>query len=289
MPCYKPISAWRSAAGAVEFVDRGSGDPLSLACGQCVGCRLERSRQWAVRCMHEASLHSSNWFLTLTYRDAPKYGLRYRDFQLFMRRLRRRRSDVRFYMCGEYGSLTGRAHFHAALFNVDFPDRRYWRKAPCGEDCFRSAELERIWPQGHSELGSLTFESASYIARYIVGKRTGEEDCYYDVLDPDTGEVWRRTPEFNRMSLNPAIGRDWLRLYWSDVRSGRVVVNGHEATVPKYYRRYLSKTDYVASASFGFGHAAVADMTPARLADREEVAKARLAFLKRSFDPGDSQ
>ena len=34
-----------------------------------VGCRLERSRQWAVRCMHEASLYDFNSFVTLTYND----------------------------------------------------------------------------------------------------------------------------------------------------------------------------------------------------------------------------
>jgi hypothetical protein len=28
---------------------------LKIPCGRCIGCRLEYSRQWAMRCHHEAS------------------------------------------------------------------------------------------------------------------------------------------------------------------------------------------------------------------------------------------
>ena len=40
---------------------------ITLPCGQCIGCRLEYSRQWAIRCMHEASMYDDNCFITLTY------------------------------------------------------------------------------------------------------------------------------------------------------------------------------------------------------------------------------
>ena len=71
MPCYHPLQGWRKQGGGITFnlrdgfVDR----PVTVSCGQCIGCRLERSRQWAIRCMHEASLHESNCFVTLTYSD----------------------------------------------------------------------------------------------------------------------------------------------------------------------------------------------------------------------------
>lgn len=42
---------------------------IKLPCGQCTGCRLDRSKQWAVRLMCEAQLHERNSFLTLTYND----------------------------------------------------------------------------------------------------------------------------------------------------------------------------------------------------------------------------
>jgi len=90
MPCYHPLQAYQGEDGLVSFSELRRNKPvrsLQLACGQCVGCRLERSRQWAVRCMHEAQMHSENCFITLTY-DAehlPRFmSLRYRDFQLFM-------------------------------------------------------------------------------------------------------------------------------------------------------------------------------------------------------------
>ena len=111
MPCYHPLQGWRKQGGGLTFnlrdgfVDR----PVTVSCGQCIGCRLERSRQWAVRCMHEASLHTDNCFVTLTYDDdglshlprcvdpetgeigaGPFHSLNKRDIQLFFKRLRKR-------------------------------------------------------------------------------------------------------------------------------------------------------------------------------------------------------
>ena len=76
MPCYSPLHGYRSksvnpATGKRSIVfspSEGFTDfKLALPCGQCIGCRLERSRQWAMRCMHEASLYKNNCFITLTY------------------------------------------------------------------------------------------------------------------------------------------------------------------------------------------------------------------------------
>ena len=105
MACFHPLKAFRTADGEIIFNShrRDTVADLTLPCGQCVGCRLERSRQWAIRCVHEASLHQDNCFITLTY--APEHlpsdnSLHYRDFQLFMKRLRKRFPDlkIRFYM-----------------------------------------------------------------------------------------------------------------------------------------------------------------------------------------------
>ena len=80
MTCYRPIEAWRgkelNPSGKRPMVFQAKqalqpDDPILLPCGQCVGCRLERSRQWAMRCLHEASLYEDNCFLTLTF--APDY------------------------------------------------------------------------------------------------------------------------------------------------------------------------------------------------------------------------
>ncbi len=42
---------------------------IRCSCKQCIGCRLENSRQWAVRAVHEARTSSSAYFVTCTFDD----------------------------------------------------------------------------------------------------------------------------------------------------------------------------------------------------------------------------
>lgn len=202
-----------------------------IACGRCLGCRLEYSRQWAVRCIHESAFHERNCFVTLTYADAP-VDLQYVDFRLFMRRLRRVFPKCSFYMSGEYGEKNGRPHFHAVLFGVDFDDKVSLGKGASGSQLFESETLSQLWGFGFASVGALTFESAGYVARYVHKKMISGGGVY-------AGSVG----EFSRMSLRPAIGRRWLDNFGrSDVLpDGSVVVNGHKATAPRYYRRELKK------------------------------------------------
>ena len=90
-----------------------SNNSLSLPCGKCMGCRLERSRQWAIRIMHEASLYADNCFVTLTYDEehlskmCPNGSLVRKHVQDFLKRLRRRfdNSRIRYYYCVVYRDL----------------------------------------------------------------------------------------------------------------------------------------------------------------------------------------
>lgn len=234
--------------------------------------------------MHEAQLHDRNCFLTLTYGEDAPLSLRYRDFQLFVKRWRQKcRTKVRYYVGGEYGELHGRPHFHAVCFGVDFDDKVYLRKSPTGEALYRSPVLEALWPHGFSSIGSVTFESAAYVARYCMKKKTGDgESRYYNIIDPDTGEIYVREKEFGHMSKG--IGQDWLRLYWKDVRNGMVVSRGHEAPAPRYYMKKMRELACmedveVARAKWAADHHA--DLTDERLAVREVVLKARAGLLKR--------
>ena len=171
MPCYKPLKAWRSSDGSVFFNRKDSPRPnpseINLACGQCVGCRLERSRQWAVRCIHEAKCWKQNCFVTLTYDDEhlPEHGnLVYRDFQLFMKKLRRRYHDgIRFFMCGEYGEQDSRPHFHACLFNFDFPLKYRWKTRNGVSVLYRSDALDELWGKGFASVGEVTLDRKSVV------------------------------------------------------------------------------------------------------------------------------
>ena len=168
MPCYHPITAYRALVPNPEtgkyrllfgISRRHKLEEVKIPCGQCIGCRLERSRVWAMRCVHESQLHEDNSFVTLTYDSSRPcslgrdYTLVPDDFVKFMKRLRKEFSGekIRFFHCGEYGSLNMRPHHHAILFGLRFPDCKLWSRNH-GQSIYRSAILERLWPYGFNIL-----------------------------------------------------------------------------------------------------------------------------------------
>lgn len=311
MACYKPITAWYSkevnATGkrSLVFAPKGAlqpDDPIEIACGQCIGCRLERSRQWAIRCIHEASLHENNCFITLTFspehlekRENP-WSLDVRDYQLFMKRLRKRYGDkIRFFHCGEYGEKHARPHYHACLFNFDFPDKELWRVVN-GNRLYISKSLSELWPFGFSTIGDVTFESAAYVARYIMKKVTGDlaEDHYKTIIaDEETGEIIEeieRKPEYTTMSRRPGIGKEWFEQYETDVYpSDFVVINGKKMRPPKYYDKLYEQTrpyEYEDLKALRVENALQHsdNNTDERLAVREKVQQLKLDKLIRPVD-----
>lgn len=303
MPCFRPLTAYQSRAGGpLSFKETDLLDDwirLQVPCGQCIGCRLERSRQTAVRCMHESQLHVQNCFITLTYDSAlPGQSLFYPDFQNFIKRVRARFARARgvkvyplsYYVCGEYGETFQRPHFHACMFGIDFDDRAYWSKLPSGSKIYRSALLEDLWTHGFSSIGDLTFESAAYVARYCTKKLTGPRVMKSSMgrIDLETGEILPAVPEFCHWSLKPAIGRRWLERYSTDVYPrGEVVMRGGiSGRPPRYYDKWYSTFNPDSFALLQQKREEemflrAADNTPARLQVREQVAAARASFLKR--------
>lgn len=155
------------------FVKQGSAFP----CGKCLPCLKYRARVWSHRIMLEARQHAENAFVTLTYSEehvpdqlSPDHTCKW------LKRLRTEISPIklRFYLCGEYGDLHGRPHYHAALFGVG-----QWI----------SCAVEKTWPFGFVSVGSLTVESAQYIAGYVTKK-----SCE------------NARPTFSRMSRMPGLG-----------------------------------------------------------------------------------
>lgn len=278
VPCYFPQKAWRTpSTGSVVFVGEGKLSNLVLPCGQCIGCRLERSRQWAVRIMHEASLHSYNSFLTLTYRDEnlPVNGsLVKRDHQLFMKRLRYSH-NVRYYTAAEYGGLNKRPHFHVCLFGYHFPDR-YMSSLKTF-----SPELETSWRLGNCDVRDLTFELAAYAARYICEKRFGDHEKVYERID-EYGEIINVEKEFALMSRGRGIGRGFFDAYKDGMYpSDRVIVRGKPAKPPRYYDKLFEKVDAAKFEEVKVQRELDAalrylDNTPDRLAVRHEVARLNL-------------
>ena len=180
-----------------------------MSCGQCIGCRTEQKRQWGVRGMHELATAKDDAasFITLTYADEelPEHGnLQKSDWTLFAKKLRHKMGPFRFLMCGEYGSRTHteRCHMHAIIYNHDFTkDRVPLKKNEQGQQLYRSKTLEDVWTQGISSIGSVSFDSVSYVASYIQKRVIGKnKDAYYRRINKDTGEEYEQVPEFALMS-----------------------------------------------------------------------------------------
>lgn len=267
---------------------------MEVPCGQCIGCRLDRSQAWAIRCIHESKLYEDNCFITLTYspENLPYGGtLVKQHFQNFMKRLRKKFPTVRirYYACGEYGDNLQRPHYHACLFNFNFDDLDPIRQTS-QYTLYTSKTLENIWGKGFCTVGALTFETAAYTARYCVKKMNGEKaKDHYTVLVPDTGELIEITPEFTLMSRRPGIGSKWYERYWRDYfPSDEVIHQGRRHKPPRFYAELLKETDpemyeqmKEMRKQFAFNHRG--DNTTKRLLAREQVAKAKFNLRDRNL------
>lgn len=286
MPCYNPTRTIQDAYGRPNWGQdwRYAAETLSqtmnVPCRHCVGCAEAKAREWSVRCFHEAQLYTEDWtdpdtqvtttipnssVITLTYRPEhlpPDGLLNHRHFQDFMRRLRRshnRDSPIRYFMCGEYGGLTARPHFHAIIFNESFSDQ-YQSIDRNGQIQNHSYELDRLWSRpewdggpvtnvGRATVDAFTFAGAGYVAGYIAKKSTIQGDIgpISEKIDLVTGDVTYTCskPEYRRMSLHPGLGHDWLiqpqnlsQVYPSD----KIQISQWVFHPPKYYDKVLKRT-----------------------------------------------
>lgn len=260
-------------------------------------------------------MHEEACFLTITYNEENlPHGntLVHRDIQLFLKRLRKavsrlkqkaiagrsgsnskpdqkNNNKLRYYMCGEYGDKTQRAHYHMCLYGWDPTDKKFYTTSgsTIKSKIYTSETLDKIWGKGNVWIGDVTFESAAYVARYIMKKINGKKQKeHYEVLDPETGEIINRKPEYTKMSLKPGIGATWLQKYESDVfPEGTVIARGHKGKSPKYYEQKFKKINPLAYEDLLYErHKRIqpGENSKERLAVRETVAKAQIAFLKRN-------
>lgn len=223
MSCYRPLF------GKFQGYEEGkaqykilpcSGIPaeypdINVPCGHCVGCRLDKSRQWADRMMLELDHSKTAIFVTLTYDPfnvpvacslddgSVLFTLDKRDVQLFMKRLRRtfEGREIRFYLSGEYGSQTHRPHYHAILFGLslsDFPDIKVVSKNSFGQFLYSSQKMYEIWKLGNVALAEVSWQTCAYVARYCV-KKLGDD------VSRETYESFGIVPEFALMSRRPGL------------------------------------------------------------------------------------
>lgn len=306
MVCYHPLVAWQhvnvkpNGKKAIVFNMPPVNKlhlwmQINIPCGQCIGCRLDYSRQWAVRCVHEAKMHEKNCFITLTYDDehvpwshvTGEQTLVKKHHQDFLKRLRDYfyPQKIRFYLCGEYGETTHRPHYHAILFGFDFPDKQLYKISPLGYKYYMSPILNKLWKHGHCMITDVTFDSCAYVARYIMKKVKGEiaKDYYYGVQ-----------PEYVCMSRRPGIAAGWFEKYKGDVYPYDEVVirsNGkiRRLKPPRYYDKLYDleepeKLAVIKERRAVKGKAKEEEIYNGRLATKERYKKLVIKKLERKLD-----
>lgn len=151
---------------------------------------------------------------------------------------------IRYYACGEYGDDKlyhfrnkyggdlGRPHYHAIMFNYWPEDTEHYKNSE-GYPIYKSESLNKLWKHGEVFVGTVTFDSAQYVAKYITKKITGqmEQERYQG-----------KEPEFSIMSRKPGIGYSWLMKYYGETwRDDYVIVNEKKVKPPGAYKRKLKE------------------------------------------------
>lgn len=191
MKCIKPFISGGAAYG----------------CGQCMPCRFNKRRIWAHRLMLEAKCHDRKCFATLTYAEEPKgSSVNIKHVQDWLKRLRKKLQPkkIRYFVVGEYGEVSGRPHYHAALFGLGC-DTGPVIGGTC--QCRGCSDVRQTWGFGHVLLAPLEMKCAQYLCGYVTKKMTRRDDP----------RLLGRDPEFARMSLWPGIGADAMGAVSSEI------------------------------------------------------------------------
>lgn len=278
--------------GRLIFGFRGIREGLTeqkVPCGKCPECQKDYYTSWATRGSRELSNWESSVFITLTYSDEhlPKdKSLDKQAIQLFIKRVKRffrstKSNPIRQTYSGEYGTSTNRPHYHAILYNCDFPDRKAHRTSDQGHPVFTSEILTSLWGLGFAEFGYATPATIAYVSKYILKKKTRKEKEKPLNIEID-GITYDVAHEFIEHSRNPGIGaclKDSV-----SIKKGYLSVNGVRKKLPKYYLEHLKKTDpatyeKLADAKFDFMNSLPKE-TALRKKQKEEAQK-KLTDTKR--------
>lgn len=197
----------------------------TVPCGKCAFCLTNKRSQWMFRIHHEMrSQNVPGWFLTLTYDERHvkrvadgRLSLRFRDIQLYIKRLRKRKFYVKYVCVGEYGSQTHRPHYHMLLW-TDCPTdllSSEWKSSKDGT------------PMGIVHFGRVSMQSAMYCLKYIIQPKQRDVDGI----------------ERTRAQFSKGLGLSYLSSavydYHTEDYENPVlfsVIDGRKVALPRYYK-----------------------------------------------------
>lgn len=209
-------------------------------CGYCPECLSKKSRYWALRCSFQAK-KTPAIMITLTYdtyvydengnvigEEVSDKKVDKRDCQLFLKRLREwndrkgNKQKIKYLLTAEYGKRTGRAHYHAILFGVQFPDIVAYKKSKRGNLIYKSGTLAKLWGNGICTVDCLTASTsvARYCTKYAC-KDNGAADTFM-LTSRDIGSL-ALLESFNGKSY---------------------YIDGNEYTIPKQIWNYYIMSKY---------------------------------------------
>lgn len=311
MKCFFPKPAWYSKTKAAnggfaitfKIAEAQTDYQILVPCGGCLGCRMTRKMDWAMRISHEARYHQKSMFLTLTFRpsDLPlDNSLSKGIMQKYIQDLRNyaRGERISYFLAGEYAPgkkknpqtgipFPGRPHYHLIILGAEFDDQVSIDTGSKGDTVYTSADCEKLWPYGNNYIGKVTPASAAYCAGYIVDKMTGPlGELHYVTDDPEEG-LLNIEPEFQLQSTRPALGKSWFDEYHADIQKGFITDKGQKREVPRAYERWLEQYfpenyDEYLERKMDAVDLRDPDNKPARLAVQKECAQRRINKSKQS-------
>lgn len=202
---------------------------ITVPCGKCPSCRKRRAAQWSFRLLQEHldSIVGASHFITLTYDEDHvaitrngNLSLFLPDWQLFWKRLRERNGraiPVRYYGCGEYGSASGRPHWHAIAYNI-----------------LKVDHIHDSWNYGSVKLGDVNIRSVSYVTGYIMKPPPNME------LE-QSGDIERTRPFMSKGLGARYLRSEAIRRYHNErlEESYLTQLGGRKIAMPRYYKERL--------------------------------------------------
>lgn len=162
-------------------------DITFVPCGNCIGCSLDHSKNWANRLKLENKYHDVGFFITLTYDDdhLPKsHNLVKEDLQKFLKAMKNFYYNnfgvcPKFFAVGEYGGKSGRPHYHL-LYWADLRINSFKMdlvgSSELGNKLFSSELVSKFWQNGFNTVAEISDKTIAYVCRYSLKKQSRSRD-----------------------------------------------------------------------------------------------------------------